>query len=268
MNPKRGISRTTTTVALVAIAVLALASLFLASPFAGQGGQSQTVPPSQGNVTSAPSSNPTHAFTSSTPSTGTLIGVFTPDVPIISQYMPINYTLYFSEVGAVPSPLNLTLSSPAAIKMAVYPKQIKVPGLAVYVNTTVTLQPSPSLPLGSYPVNVEAVSGNVRFNETLNVQVIGEVVVTLGTHYIPASLTVPVNTTVTWLRLNEGGTNGLDHIEGELGIMDVNIPSLNFSSHSMLQFQTVTYKFTKPGTYPYHCDYHPIVMTAVLTVSP
>jgi len=266
VNPRRGLSRTTTAVSVVVIAVLALTSVYLAFPSSGK---SQATSSSNGNATFPPSSGaglPT--FSSSSPTVGTLIGVFNPAVPIISQYMPINYTLYFSEVGYVPSPLNISLSSPVPIKMSVYPSQITVPGLTVYVNTTVVLQPAASLPLGTYPVNVKMTHGSVVYNETLDVKVIGEIVVTLGTHYVPQSLTVPVNTTVTWLRLNEGGTNGLGHTEGDLGIMDVDFPSLNFSSKQMLQFQYVTYTFTVPGTYNYHCDYHPAIMNAVVTVTP
>ena len=270
MKERTGVSRSVAGISLAVLIVIAGASLYLASSMTGS--RTQTPGASTTSLSTAITTAPTPPTASTTAITSgpdhMLIADFLPQVPIISQYLLLNYTLYFSTVGTVPSLLTISLSSPSQISLAVSPSQIAEPGLAPYVNATVSMRPSPSLGPGTYPVNVLARAGAVSYNETLLVQVVDHLIVMLNTplRFQPSTYTVPVNTTVTWLRLNPGGNNGI--IAGDVGIMDFNIPSLNASSRGLLQFQTASYTFTKPGTYAFVCDYYPTYMHGVITVTP
>jgi plastocyanin len=273
MMARTGVSKSIVAVALAIVIVLA-GAYYLASSAAGGHGQapgsSSTIPASQTPSQTAATTTPP-STTSSTNFSGPdhqLIADFWPHTPVISQDLLLNYTMYFSAVGTVPSSLTITMNSPAAISFTPSPDIIYEPGLGPYVNVTVAMRPSPNLPVGTYPVNVIATGGGVTYNNTLEVQVVGTLIITQDTplRYNPSTLTVPVNTTVTWMRLNPGGNNGI--VAGDIGIMNFHIPSLNYTSRDLLQFQTATYTFTKPGAYPFVCDFYPQQMHGVITVTP
>jgi len=274
MRGRAGVSRSIVVIALVAVILIAGASFYLASSSAGS--QSESASSSSTSHTGAiPTASPSTVASSSTLTTSSgitsgpdhqLIAVFYPSLPLITQFLTLNYTLSFSAIGTVPSILNISVSAPEAIGLSLTPDQITEPGLTIYQNATVTMRPSPSLAAGLYPVTVQATGGGVTYTETLQVQVIKYLIVTLGTNYEPSTYTVPVNTTVTWLRLNPGGSHGLT--KGDIGLMDFDIPSLNATGRPLLRFQTESYTFTKPGTYPFHCDFHPGFMNGVITVIP
>lgn len=69
--------------------------------------------------------------------------------------------------------------------------------------------------------------------------------------YSPASLTVPVNTTVTWINMDTtphtvSGDNGL------------------FESGSIGASQKFSYTFTNTGTFSYHCSIHLAVKAKII----
>jgi hypothetical protein len=194
---------------------------------------------------------------------------FTPEPPVVSQFLLLSYTLYFVSVGPVSSPLNLSLSTPAAINMTFTPKTITVPGPLPYTNVTVLMRPSASVAPGFYPVTVMAVGPGGNYTETLQVHVVKYLIVSYCLIFEPqpTTYTIPVNGSVTWLRLNTGERNGC--ILGvDVGLVDTVIPSLNVTSPDLLQYQSFTYTFTKPGTYPFYCAFYPNTMKGVITVTP
>lgn len=70
----------------------------------------------------------------------------------------------------------------------------------------------------------------------------------------PATLTIAAGTTVTWKNLDDDphtatATNGA------------------FDSKGLAQGDTFSFRFTKPGTYTYHCTVHPF-MQATIIVQP
>jgi len=70
--------------------------------------------------------------------------------------------------------------------------------------------------------------------------------------YSPSTLSIDVNTTVTWI--NKDGT---DHtVTSNTGLFD---------SGDLNNDDTFTHQFTATGTYPYHCTFHPM-MTATIIV--
>jgi plastocyanin len=76
--------------------------------------------------------------------------------------------------------------------------------------------------------------------------------------FVPASITVPKGTTVTWVNqdpvnhqiLNDAGAS---IAEGAL-----------FSSDSLPNGGTYSFRFDSPGTYPYHCSIHPSMKGTVI----
>ena len=61
----------------------------------------------------------------------------------------------------------------------------------------------------------------------------------------PATLTVPVRTTVTWVNKDD-----VPHKVVSADAKDIKSPVLDTD-------QKFTYTFTKTGTYPYYCSIHP-----------
>jgi plastocyanin len=70
--------------------------------------------------------------------------------------------------------------------------------------------------------------------------------------FLPASITVPVGTTVTWKNLDD---------DPHTATAD----DKTFDSKGLAQGDTFSFTFTKPGTYRYHCSVHPF-MKATITV--
>ncbi len=62
--------------------------------------------------------------------------------------------------------------------------------------------------------------------------------------FAPATLTVPVGTTITW-------TNRDDEAHTVNSVTDI------FKSSPMDTDEKFSFKFTAPGTYPYYCKLHP-----------
>lgn len=72
----------------------------------------------------------------------------------------------------------------------------------------------------------------------------GEAVVTVSnSKFEPKTLTVKAGTTVTWQ--NKEGVHTV--IASKSGL---------FESDTLTAGGTFSYKFTKPGKYPYHCSFH------------
>jgi len=66
----------------------------------------------------------------------------------------------------------------------------------------------------------------------------------------PATLTVPVNTTVKWTNMD-----GYTHtVTSDSGLFNSTINSGG----------TFSYRFTAAGTYPYHCTIHPMMIAKVI----
>jgi plastocyanin len=61
--------------------------------------------------------------------------------------------------------------------------------------------------------------------------------------FSPATITVPVNTTITWINKDQAAHNVIS--DGGL-----------FSSSTINSGGTYSRQFTSPGTFPYHCSFH------------
>ncbi|HEX2866762.1 MAG TPA: plastocyanin/azurin family copper-binding protein [Ignavibacteriales bacterium] len=83
-------------------------------------------------------------------------------------------------------------------------------------------------------------------------------VVMQNSTFMPASLTVPAGTTVTW-------TNK-DAYEHTVTSGTPNAPDGKFDSGTIASGKTFSYKFDAKGTYSYYCKVHPEVMVGTIVV--
>lgn len=70
----------------------------------------------------------------------------------------------------------------------------------------------------------------------------------------PSTLTIPVDTTVTWKNLD----STTHHIVSDTGV---------FESTDLSNGQTFSYSFTQAGNYPYHCSIHPSMTGTIIVTS-
>jgi plastocyanin len=82
------------------------------------------------------------------------------------------------------------------------------------------------------------------------------VIANYGFH--PATITVPVGTTVTWVNM--------DFVQHTVTAGSEQAPTGLFDSHELSHMQSFSYTFNAPGAYTYYCDIHPeMVGTVVVT---
>jgi plastocyanin len=104
----------------------------------------------------------------------------------------------------------------------------------------------------AYATNSTGTSYGNQLSFTANAPPAGNTVSIVNLSFSPKSLTVAVNTTVTWTN-NDGITHT---VTSDSGVFD---------SGNLGAAATFSYTFTVPGTYPYHCNIHPD-MTASIVV--
>jgi plastocyanin len=76
--------------------------------------------------------------------------------------------------------------------------------------------------------------------------------------FVPANITVPKGTTVTWVNLDTSTHQIRNDIHGSIA------QGALFSSDSLLKDARYSFKFDTPGTYPYYCSIHPSMKGTVI----
>ncbi|MDG6929158.1 MAG: hypothetical protein JRN39_06415 [Nitrososphaerota archaeon] len=180
--------------------------------------------------------------------TGYVIASFPAGTPMVTSYMHLNYTMDVTALGDVPGAVALAANTTDGFTISFSPDTVGLSGSRN--ETTVTMSSSGALSPGTYSISLRAVAPGFEYNETLQVTVVRYLVVTLGAQFYPNSLTVPVGSTVTWLRLN-GPLSQYDN-----GTHNVVFDNGMARSPNLLQYQTWTYTFNQTGTFPYLCTFH------------
>lgn len=176
------------------------------------------------------------------------MGFSAPNV-LASADIVTNYTMTVATLGSVPSTLSLVAAAPRGIALSVDP-----PSFATGSNSflVASIHVDSSVSPGVYGVNITATGGGQAYHATLSLEVVRFLVVTVGTLYLPQNMTVPLNSTVYWMRLN-GAISQYD--DGTHNVVFFNGMA---SSPPMRQWETYSYKFTAAGDYPYWCTFHPM----------
>ena len=131
----------------------------------------------------------------------------------------------------------MTIRKRCILKATVWP--IALAGsMALATLLVLTLQPAAQAKPPNLPLNVAKVDGpQVRIEDF---------------YFTPATLTIPVGTTVTWT--NNDGT-----------LHTVTSATKVFTSDGLDEGGAFSYTFTSPGTYSYYCKLHPH-MTGTIVV--
>lgn len=175
--------------------------------------------------------------------------VFEAPLALASSDVVANYTMTLTSLGDVPSTLTLAAAAPPGITVTVDPSQFTVGTSSAPV---ASIRVDPGTVPGTYGVNVTASGGGETYTSALTLQVVTFLVVTVGTQFVPENMTVPVNSTVYWMRLN-GPISQYDNGQHNVVFLNDSLPS----SPALQQWESYSYQFTAVGDYPYYCTFHP-----------
>jgi plastocyanin len=102
-------------------------------------------------------------------------------------------------------------------------------------------------------------SGPSASPATTQTQVPGTMTVNIENFaFIPASITVPKGTTVTWVNQDTTDHQIVNDAQGSIG------QGTLFTSNSLQKGAQFSFRFDTPGTYPYHCSIHPSMKATVI----
>ena len=236
---------TPTMVAVVLVVVIVFGAGYYVS---GQGGGGHLASTSVSSATLS-STISSSSRLSSSPS-GRVIMVFVAPNVLVSSDVVANYTMTVTTLGSVPSTLNLAAAAPPGITVTLDPSQFTAGGTPA--GPVASIQVDPNTSPGVYDVNLTAYGGGRTYSSTLSMQVVSFLVVTVGAQFIPSNMTVPVNSTVYWMRLN-GALSNYDNGEHNVVFLNDSLPS----SQPLLQWESYSYQFTAAGDFPYYCTFHP-----------
>ena len=236
---------TPTLVAVVLVVVIVIGAGYYVL---GQGGGGQPASTSVGSATVS-SVTSSSSRLSGSPS-GRVIMVFVAPNVLVSSDVVANYTMTVTTLGSVPSTLNLAAAAPPGITVTLDPSQFTAGETPA--GPVASIQVDPGTSPGVYNVNLTASGGGQTYSGTLSLQVVSFLVVTVGAQFIPSNMTVPVNSTVYWMRLN-GALSNYDNGEHNVVFLNDSLPS----SQPLQQWESYSYQFTAAGDYPYYCTFHP-----------
>ncbi len=245
MAQRRGASTTLLVLSVVVVLAVAGAAYY----YSGLGVKTTTSTTSLCCTTSSSSS-----------STGTLRAVLEiqPGTPLASSDVVANYTMAVTLLGSVSSPVDVSSSVPSGLQVMFSPSEVQ-PGTGSN-SVAVSFKVLDSVAPGAYHFNVTLTSGGGQYSQSFVVQVVKYLVVTVGTSFIPANITVPSGSTVYWMRLN-GAIDQYDN-----GDHNVAFRTMSVTSPTLGQYQDYSYVFSAAGTYQYYCTFHP-AMTGEVVVT-
>jgi plastocyanin len=128
------------------------------------------------------------------------------------------YGKYGNTGAATPAPKPTTAATPVAS-----------------ASTPVPPTPTPAVGSATKAVTITTINGTFGFS--------------------PASLTIPVGTTVIWTNMT-GAPHTVTSDDGKTFDSGMNTP--------IGQGATFSFKFTKPGKYSYHCQFHPYMVATII----
>ena len=197
---------------------------------------------------------------SSGPDTGIKMELM-PSLPLAASDVGANYTLRVSSPNGTAATIELSSLSPSGLMVLLSPSRITTGGGVKQV--TVEIRASASLAPEVYPIEIYSTSPAGVDRQTFTVKVVKYLVVTgvLRPSFDPANLTVPVGSTVYWVRLN-GAFGFYDNGYHQVLFTGIGVQSPDFLD----QYQTWSYTFDQTGSFLYHCDFHALMKGVVNVV--
>jgi len=202
---------------------------------------------SMSSTSAGTNSSSSASQSSTTQYSGRLIVSFaTPSTPVAASNINVTYPVTVTGLGNVPGSVALQPATTDGVSVNFSPQNIS---LTTQIPVTATVSVSSSVKPGSYTVQTVATGGGGSLNVSLTVQVVQFLVAT-EPQFTPGNLTIPLGSTVTWVRLNgvlgEHGSNGSQNI-----VFTNNMTS----SPQLLQYQSWSYTFNQAGIFPYTSTY-------------
>jgi plastocyanin len=262
----RGISTTIAVVAIIVIIVVVAGGVLVLS----QHGSTTTSISSTSSVssssassastssTSAVSSSTSSSASSSTSSSSTamsstshysgqlLVTFADPNTLLGSSNVNVSYMTSVNALGNVPSSVSLTPITSNGISVSFSPDNVSTSS-QTSIQTLVSV--ANGTKLGIYSLQTNATGGGGSFNVPVTINVV-QYLVLFAPAVTPTNLTVPMGSTVTWLR-----TNGLIGEHGANGSQNVVFNNNMASSPQLLQWSSWAYTFNQTGTFPYTSTY-------------
>ena len=239
-------------VGILIVAFVVVGAAYLLSSQGGTGGQSTT------SQTTLPTTTSSSSSTSSTAASYRVVMEMQAPTPLASSDTVANYTLQVTLVGTPTAPLTVAATGPTGVTIQASPAQIQPDTQSSSVS--LSFKVASIVAASTYTFNVTVSSSGQVDTQKFNVEVVKYLVVMIGQTYQPANITVPVGSTVYWMRLN-GALSQYDN-----GDHDVVFSTLSAYSPTLAQYQFWSYAFSQAGNFAYHCSFHSS-MTGQVNVS-
>jgi len=133
--------------------------------------------------------------------------------------------------------------------------------LSSQFDESLNLAADKSISPGDYTIAVTAASGNYTAKLSFTVRVAEYLVVAYTNQFAPANITVKAGTTVYWLNL--GGNGGPENTY-DVTFSTIKVQSPNLDGNL---FDSWSYNFATPGTFPYYCTIVGKGMSGTITVT-
>jgi plastocyanin len=154
--------------------------------------------------------------------------------------------------------LSSSASSGLAVKFSTNQVKLATGGKAF---VPMTINSSQSLTPGDYKIHVGAAYGTSSKSLDITVKVVQYLIFEQSNSFGPPNLTVKQGSTVFWINLDSPAS-----VDPE--IHDVVFSSgTSAQSPDMAQYNTYSFTFSAPGTYAYHCAFHPPDMKGTIIVT-
>jgi plastocyanin len=209
---------------------------------------SSSVTSSSSNSNSSTSVTQTSVSQSSTVSySGRLLVSFVGSGNLIGgPDVSISYPLSVNGLGNLPASVSFQPVTSQGVSLSFTPGTISLSQQATVMALVSVKNGTKS---GNYNVQTVATGGGGSFNVTVTIQVV-QYLVAFEPQITPGNLTVPVGSTVTWVR-----TNGLLGEHGANGSQNIVFNNHMTSSPQLLQWQSYSYTFSQVGSFPYQSTY-------------
>lgn len=217
---------------------------------------------------SAPGTNTTSSSTTTSmestasASTGQALRIvldLQPNVPLAASDVTANYSLSFNVLSGPGGPLDLSTPGTPGVSVRFDPSEVQEGTNSGKVSVSFLATSSAST--GFHAFNVTASQGGSDYVQQFQVEVVRHLVVTVGTTFVPANLTVSAGDSVYWMRTN----GAIDQYDNGQHNVDIRVPGV--VSPTLQQYDSWSYTFTLVGDFSYYCTFHPSMTGEVVVDS-
>jgi plastocyanin len=179
---------------------------------------------------------------------------------VATPSVTMNYTVVINQLDTSAGTSRVTLSATSrvpGVTPTVSPRELTLLGPQGAVLLGITVAPNVNSSTLSVEIMASTASGSTSL--TLDFKLNKALIVLPNVVLKPPTLHVKVGQTVTWLDLVQIDDDGL-------GFANITLGDRSAASPTLVQFDTWSHKFDKPGTYPYDVVVYQIPLAGVVVV--